>query len=279
MGEFSYHNDEGSFAASYRMALSHHMPDSHFHHTYELYYLMSGEREFFINDRTLVIGEGDIVIIAPHVLHRTTNAVRPKHERLIINMHEQRIRMADTVSPSVLQPLKEHEYLIFKTTPQLRALVDPLARAMIHELREAEPGFELYAQALAVQLIVLCCRHVRQHSPEPAAYPTPMHERVSEIVRYMNIHYMNPLSLQLLADRFYISPYYLSRSFKQATGFTFVEYLNSLRVKEAMKLLVNSSMKVNDISRKVGFGSVTHFGRVFRMITGHPPLFYRRSMK
>jgi YesN/AraC family two-component response regulator len=74
-----------------------------------------------------------------------------------------------------------------------------------------------------------------------------------------------------------VSPYYLSRFFKEATGFTFVEYLNSVRIKEAKRLLERSSMKVKLISRKVGFGSVTHFGRVFKLVTGHTPLYYRKA--
>ncbi|MOA45630.1 Bifunctional transcriptional activator/DNA repair enzyme AdaA [compost metagenome] len=104
-----------------------------------------------------------------------------------------------------------------------------------------------------------------------------MHERMSEIVQFINSHYTEELSLHLLADKFYVSPYYLSRFFKEATGFTFVEYLNSVRIKEAKKLLLRSSMKVNLIAKHTGFGSVTHFGRVFKQITGHTPLYYRKG--
>ncbi|MNJ41043.1 Bifunctional transcriptional activator/DNA repair enzyme AdaA [compost metagenome] len=81
----------------------------------------------------------------------------------------------------------------------------------------------------------------------------------------------------MLAEKFYVSPYYLSRFFKEATGFTFVEYVNSVRINEATKLLERSSLKVNLIAKKVGFGSVTHFGRVFKSVTGHAPLYYRKE--
>jgi len=103
-----------------------------------------------------------------------------------------------------------------------------------------------------------------------------MHDRISEIVRYINQHYMEEISLPRLAEKFYVSLYYLSRFFKEATGFTFVEYVNSVRIAEAKKLLEQSSMKVNSIAKRVGFGSVTHFGRVFKSVTGHAPLYYRK---
>ncbi|NUU74994.1 AraC family transcriptional regulator [Paenibacillus xylanilyticus] len=276
MGNLYYENHAGTFLVSHRKALSHHMPVSHFHSTYEIYILMSGKREFFIQDRTITINEGDVVIIAPNILHRTTNAERPKHERLIINMHEQYFSL-DGSHREALLPMLDRDYLILKDSLRNRQLIEPQSRAIIQEMQERSSGFELFAQTLAVQLLIMCCRQFKQHDAEPLASPSPMHERISEIVRYINEHYMEELSLHLLADRFFISPYYLSRSFKEATGFAFVEYVNSVRIKEAKKQLESSSLKVNLIARKVGFGSVTHFGRVFKVVTGHSPLHYRRK--
>jgi len=253
------------------------MPTSHFHSTYEIYYLMSGKREFFIKDRTLVINEGDVVIISPNILHRTTNTEMPKHERLIVNMHESHMMSADGSYKDILQPLFEKEYLIVNCPLHVRLSVEALAHSIMQEMQEKKPGFELYAQTLVLQLLIVCCRYVKQNTMEALESPSHMHERISEIVRYINDHYMEELSLYLLAEKFYVSPYYLSRSFKEATGFTFVEYVNSVRIKEAKKLLERSSMKVQLISKKVGFGSITHFGRVFKSVTGNAPLYYRRG--
>jgi len=276
LGSLEYHYGNESFIVSHRRALSHHMPANHFHSTYEIYYLMSGMREFFIKDRTIVVKEGDIIIVSPNILHRTTNTAMPQHERLIVNIHEDYMAVNGSYM-DVLQPLLEKEYMIVNVTQQDRPSVDALAHQIIREVQEQKPGFEMYAQTLTLQLLILCCRHVRQHSSEPPEFPSPMHERISVVVSYMNNHYMEELSLHLLAEKFYVSPYYLSRFFKEATGFTFVEYVNSVRIKEAKKLLMLSPMKVNLIAKKVGFGSVTHFGRVFKQVTGHTPLFYRKG--
>lgn len=272
-----YENLASTFIVSHRKALSHHMPISHFHSTYEIYCLLSGMREIFIRDRTITIQEGDVVIIAPNVLHRTTNAEQPMHERLIINMHED-IFSPDGSHKEALRPLLERDYLIVSGSLHDRWSMESLFRSIMQEMQDRGSGFELFARTLAVQLLITCCRHVRLNEPRLPASPSPMHDRISEIVRYINGHYMEELSLPLLADKFFISPYYLSRFFKEATGFAFVEYVNSVRVKEAKKLLEQSSMQVNLIARKVGFGSVTNFGRVFKLVTGHAPLYYRRSV-
>lgn len=221
----------------------------------------------------MVLHEGEIIIIAPNILHRTTNAEMPMHERLIVNMHEDDMLAMGGASRELLNPLFEQEYLIVKPTPQDRPVIELLAHHIVQEMREEKPGYELFAQTLALQLLIHCCRY---RGSAPSEFPSPMHERISEVVSYINAHYMEELSLQRLADMFYVSPYYLSRFFKVATGFTFVEYLNSVRIKEAKQLLMRTNLKVNLITRKVGFGSVTHFGRVFKQITGHTPLHYRK---
>lgn len=275
MDDLTFMNNAGTFLVSHRQAPRHHMPSSHFHGTYEFYYLMSGKREFFIQDRTISIDEGDVVIIAPNILHRTTNAEQPRHERLIINIHET-LFASDASHREALRPLFEQDYLIVRASLRDRQSIESLSKTVLQELLEKRSGFELFAQTLAVQLIISCCRAFKQNAVEVPASPSPMHDRISEIVRYINERYMDDLSLRSVADRFYISSYYLSRFFKKATGFSFVEYVNSVRIKEAMMLLEHTSMKVNLIAGKVGFGSVTHFGRVFKEVTGFAPLYFRR---
>lgn len=278
MEDLLYVNGAGTFTVSYRKTLGHHMPMSHFHSSYEIFYLMSGKREFFIKDRTMVIQEGDVMIVAPNILHRTTNTETPEHERLIANLHTSYMMQVNGTYSDVLQPLFDQEYLIVRCPLHERMLMDDIALQIKGELESKKPGFEMYMQVLVLQLLIICCRHTHQNENlEALKSPSPMHERISEIVRYINSHYAQALSLQFVAEKFYISPYYLSRFFKEATGFTFVEYLNSVRVKEAKKLLEQSKMKIHLIAKKVGFGSVTHFGRVFRSVTGHNPMYYRKD--
>jgi YesN/AraC family two-component response regulator len=240
---------------------------------------MNGNREFFIKDRTFLIQEGDVIIIAPNIVHRTTNSALPKHERLIVNIPKDDLTAINTSYLEIMHPLFEQEYMIVRSPFQEQVFVEGIARNILQEMQEKKPGFEIYAQTLVLQLLIYCCRHVKQHVSEPLEFPSPMHERISRVAGYINSHYMDELSLQLLAERFYVSPYYLSRSFKEATGFAFVEYLNMVRVKESKKLLEETKLKVNLIAERVGFGSVTHFGRVFKAVTGHPPLFFRKASK
>lgn len=225
----------------------------------------------------MVVDEGHIIIIAPNVLHRTTDAHRSEYERLVVNIHNEELAWAEGICSDLILSLLDHEYLILKCPPQTELLIKELSRSVIKEIRERNHGFELYARTLVFQMLILSTRQMLNSSVDSTEVQNPAaYERIFEAVRYMNDRYMDDLSLPLVAEKFYISPYYLSRFFKEATGFTFIEYLNHVRVKEAKQLLENSSMKVNLIAKKVGFGSITHFGRVFKQVTGQAPLYYRK---
>jgi len=96
---------------------------------------------------------------------------------------------------------------------------------------------------------------------------------------YLTENYRSRISLKQVAERFFITPCHLSRSFKKATGFSFIEYVNSIRVKEAQKLLKKTNSSVMRIAELTGFDSQTHFGRVFKNLTGMSPLQYRKRSR
>lgn len=273
----NYTNETKTFSVSYRKQQSHNMSTNHFHDNYELFYLISGERRFFIKDRTIVINEGDLVLIKPNILHKTNNSTQTTHERIIVNFSESFLTTSIEVLRDNLKLLFEDEYIIIHFSPTDRIHIEENLQWLIKEVTKKNIAYEIYSSTLLMQLLIYCSRFIKENSMKSLDYISPIYERVSDVVRYINKNYYKDLNLQFLSDKFYISPYYLSRVFKEVTGFTFIEYLNSVRIKEAIKLLQDSKLKVNIIVEKVGFGSVTHFGRVFKELTGHAPLFYRKN--
>ncbi|BCJ93958.1 hypothetical protein acsn021_15270 [Anaerocolumna cellulosilytica] len=274
---FVLNNFADIFSVSRKKQANHIMPYSHFHSSYEAYYLLEGERQFFIKDRTIVIKAGDLIIIQPDVLHKTANGNYPEHEKIILNFKEEFIPAFRGDLFKKLYSAFDEDYLVIHFTLQYKIQVEDMLQRIVQEAREKKGAYEIYIQSLVLQLLILSSRYLEEHIMEPLEYLNPMHERISEIVRYINKHYKKELSLPYLADKFFVSPYYLSHAFKEVTGFTFVEYVNSVRIKEAKKLLEETNLKVYFIAAKVGYGSITHFGRVFKEITGHAPLYYRKK--
>jgi len=96
------------------------------------------------------------------------------------------------------------------------------------------------------------------------------------IVKFVDIHFTDPnLSLLQIADHYHISIYTLSRLFKEITGIGFKDYVTGKRIELARHLLMTTEKKVGDIAAEIGFGSVSHFNRVFKANCGMSPSKYK----
>lgn len=99
------------------------------------------------------------------------------------------------------------------------------------------------------------------------------------MVRYINTHYMEDITLLKLSDQFYMSSTYLSRTFRKVMGMTYSEYLIRVRIRQDIHLLNHTKMRVTEIVQKTGFHSDNHFCKMFLQITGVLPLKYRISIR
>lgn len=89
----------------------------------------------------------------------------------------------------------------------------------------------------------------------------------------------NHLSLNKIAEKYYVSESYLTRIIKQKTGLSFTVYLNALRIKMAIKLLMDNEKiySIKEISHRVGYNSQHYFSRAFKNYTGLSPNQYRNK--
>ena len=113
----------------------------------------------------------------------------------------------------------------------------------------------------------------------PPTVQTSKHGKVHEVAEYLTLHCETDESLEELAGRFFISKSYLSRIFREVTGFSVNEYRNLARVRKARELLSASEYSVTEISELLGFESVTYFERVFKKHTDATPLKYRKETR
>jgi two-component system response regulator YesN len=95
---------------------------------------------------------------------------------------------------------------------------------------------------------------------------------------YIDRHYWNPeLSLEDAAQELQISPGYLSRLMKRETGFSFIEYLNRIRVKKATILMSDPASKAFEVAERVGYRSQHYFSRAFKKVMGTTPTDHRKG--
>lgn len=101
---------------------------------------------------------------------------------------------------------------------------------------------------------------------------------VEKIQTYMQHNYQKNLTQNFIASLFYLNRSYLSTLFKQKTDMKFIDYLNDIRIQKSKELLKDSSRKMYQISKAVGYDNPKYFFRIFKKKTGMTPEQYRESL-
>ena len=99
------------------------------------------------------------------------------------------------------------------------------------------------------------------------------------IIKYIHENYTQDISVQSLADQFYMNPCYVSQLFKKETGETFVKYLTGLRMNRAEELLRSTDWPVKRISEECGFNDPFYFIKAFKKFAGQTPSTYRKEAR
>ncbi len=259
-----------------KVAVAKNLVPSHFHDYYELYYLVSGERYYFIKDKTYHIKSGTLVLINPYDIHYTTKCEDYGYERILVHVNKEYFKsFINLVEDINLFECFEKDIRIIKLNFQEQHFIESLFMTMINEYKSESAGSLSYMKTALVQLLIFINRHKGQETLKEEAYLNSAHKTISQITGFINNNYSLNITLDEMSEKFYISPYHLSRTFKKITGFNFTDYINGIRIKEAQKLLVKTNMHIAEIAEKVGYKSNTHFGRVFKKITGMSPIVYR----
>lgn len=98
---------------------------------------------------------------------------------------------------------------------------------------------------------------------------------ISNAIKYMEEHHVEKLTLPEVANQVYVSQWHLSKLIAKTTGQSFSDLLNGIRIREAKKLLTDPSLKIWEVSERVGFSDVTHFSRIFKKIENKSANEYR----
>ncbi|MCA0758101.1 AraC family transcriptional regulator [Paenibacillus sp. N4] len=253
------------------------MGEDHYHDYYEIYYLLSGQRVYFIRDRSYSVEQGDLVFIDKHELHKTIQAGDAAHERIILHFPDSFVRSLSADAADFLLSPFRHQSRVIRLPRQEQLAVEQAVRRLLGEIGKQPAGYELAVRHQAGEILLTTARFLQQHEPVPLHHSTPMHAKVSEIIRYINANFAEPLRLQAISEQFFVSPYYLSHMFKKTTGFTYSDYITLTRVKEAQRLLRETGLSISDIAAAAGFDNFSHFGKTFKKITHLSPRDYRKQ--
>ena len=256
------------------------MSDVHIHYNdYEVYYLLEGERCYFIGTKIYHLKQGSLVFIRRNVIHKTALSREAHHDRILLEISRSYLESVFAITGELtLHDFFQDDCIILSLESEEQNFITELLLALGRELGTKNSGFRLLAKSLVAELFIYAKRMENKTNPAASSRTDdPRHRQIEQIACYIAENCCSPLSLNSIAEHFYMNKCYLSRIFKEDTGFTVNGYLHARRIQKARALLVQDPMNISEISEAAGYENLTYFERVFKKHTGMSPLEYRRQ--
>ncbi|MBQ8301723.1 MAG: helix-turn-helix transcriptional regulator [Clostridia bacterium] len=233
---------------------------------YEVYFLTSGTSNYFINDCLYPCTSGTLVIVPPDILH-WNHYTSDKYSRYVLNFPSSYItdELRNTINPD--------------NTPEILYIPDttPILSIFKKMWREWDIRDE-YSPSVIRGLVNEFFVHIARHKGTYLKRNIDtVHPTVNKITQYISENYHEPLTLELIADKFRLNPNYLSTLFKSCMGFGLKKYITIIRIERAREMLLNSDLSVSQIAFKCGFNDSNYFSQVFRSTVNDTPLHFRNT--
>lgn len=254
----------------------------HFHNQYEIFYLLEGERQFFFDNRSYLVKSGSLILVDENAIHMTMANSEQEfgHDRIILYVDRDKMKEFDRIFPNLnLVKFFHQHYGVFPLNErQQQEFIDLYIRLQ----EEFDSRKRNYRAMIEMEIIQYFIRFMREnHTPAvehmdsgaPSKY-----QNIYAVADYVSVHFAETITLDQLAERFYISKYYLCRTFKEITGYGINEYMNIHRIREAKRLLEETDMSVLQIAHALGYESITYFEKVFKTYMTMSPLKYRKTL-
>lgn len=165
---------------------------------------------------------------------------------------------------------------VINTSPGVSNRVEVLLQQIKKELSDQRDWYwPCRTRSYLLELLLLIDRiYVEPQADESFAIESKNKE-INEIILYLMNHYQEKLQLSQLSELFHINRTSLNNCFKEATGYTVMNYLIYIRIHLAMAMLKDTALQVSEIMFRVGYMNTSHFVRTFKKMTGMSPSKYR----
>ena len=236
----------------------------HHHNSYELYYMLSGEREYFIENSFFKVSPGDFILIPKNLIHRTAGKGA---ERILVYFSDAFLEAFFT-KEMCNSLLKDFTPKVFRPNAVGQEKSRTLLTALLSSYK-AQANNALLASYLFELLFLLSTEE------NTASINQSSDGRINQILCYINENFDRIESIDEIANHYYISKYHLCRSFSKNMGISLINYLNTVKIRAACDMIQKGMGNMTDVALRCGFNSSAYFCKVFKQETGLSPREYK----
>lgn len=248
----------------------------HAHSFYEFYYIVDGDTDFLLNGTEYALAPHTVILIAPNVYHGIRVRTARAYDRYTLHFEEaaitpeRRSALLESIFPG---STPENQSTLTGCWPnmcgsgvamQLR-LMEAYQDAGLDVLRETTP---VLLEALLAQMLLYIRSHnafLHEGEGELSAAGSK-----SDVIAWLDEHFTEPITLDMLSERFFLSKSQLNLICRRQTGTTLIDYVIRKRLKYAQLMLANG-VSAAKAAEAAGFGEYTSFYRAYMKVFGCSP--------
>ncbi len=242
----------------------------HWHQRVEFLYILRGKYLVAIGEQQYVCEPGDFIVIHSGEIHN------------IFSLEKGELYIC-TFDPTILYGIQS-EIRFIRSHISRKELKDAglteetekFFQEFLTEKVSMRSGYEMLIQANIIRLYALLVRHFEKDTPT-ANKNLEKFRHFQKALEYISENYSENITLRNIAKELSYNPTYVSTLFVAYTGVNFKNYLDTFRIRQAVKLLKSTDLTVADIAASCGYGNIRTFNNVFKRIAGTSPSELRKS--
>ena len=244
----------------------------HRHDFYELYCLLSDSYTYHVENNRYDLHPGSLILVRPGETHWPELLGEPREiERIVLWLNPSFISSLSIFLPDTLGMLGDNlqdEHLIVPEEKTYQVILN-LLFSLLYEKNRADADSQYLCHLILSQLLIHISRVLNQRT-RPHDKPGSRYGEIMKVHEYINAHYREPLSVNRLAERFFMDKNTMTRQFKRITGMTPGDYIRRKRLESAHEL-IRQGYGVQQAGYSSGFTDYSAFFRAFRQYYGMSP--------
>jgi AraC-like DNA-binding protein len=254
----------------------------HWHEEFEIIYIQDGKGFISVQSQKYECSSGDIFLIAPKDIHSIDQQAdcHMEYYNILFQFSLLEENPNSICYQNYFLPLINHQ----KIFPNYVPPTSPLNQTLLHHilfLIQNRKVHDLGCELLIKSNLFALIHYINENTVVTNAYEISkanIINKIKNVLLYLKENYSSDTTIEQASSISGFSESHFMKIFKQITGKTFTQYLNTYRLEIAAKELINSNKKIIDISQDVGFNSFSYFIRSFTKKYGVSPSIYRNQL-
>lgn len=240
----------------------------HYHEFCKLLLLVSGSGGYNVEGQRYTLQSGDIVLVGSRAVHRPEFAPDAPYERIIVYIDPEFLRRSSTPDCDLVAIFSGKGGHVLRSAHKQRLFA--LASLLEKDLSSQEYGRVILSTGTLLRLLVQIGQELcREGAPMPAPIQ-PQNERILQIMDFVHAHLAEDITIDQLAEQFYMSKFHMMRLFRSETGQSIYGYITHRRLIRAREL-ISGGMAATQAAFRSGFGSYSAFTRAYKKQFGNTP--------